>query len=150
MKFKSILFVVIMCLVCANAHAVDATSSDLKKMLIGRIEALSRNDTVALMNLCVKNYQLITSTGTKMDMEDVVKNMANQKNLIKSYVILSYQPFIAEDESMAFAISEVEEEIVRDKTILKNNLIVTEVYRKVNKKWKIQLTHVSQKICNFP
>jgi hypothetical protein len=150
MKFKSILFIAVVCVAWGSCPAADAASSNLKKMLIGRIEAISRNDTVELTNLCVKNYQLITSTGTKMNMDEVIKTMANQKNQIKSYVILSYQPFIAEDESMAFAISEIEEEIVKDKTILKNNLIVTEVYRKVNKKWKIQLTHVSQKICNFP
>jgi len=34
--------------------------------------------------------------------------------------------------------------------ITKNNLIVTEIYKKEKGKWKTQISHMSQKICSFP
>ena len=52
---------------------------------------------------------------------------------------------------MVFAIAEVTEEVVESPAVpVTNNLLVTEVYMKVSGKWKIQLTHISQKMCFFP
>jgi hypothetical protein len=49
---------------------------------------------------------------------------------------------------MAFATFEIEEEVAQDsRNITKNDLIITEIYKKEKGRWKIQLTHASQKIC---
>jgi hypothetical protein len=52
---------------------------------------------------------------------------------------------------MAFALFEIEEDFVgENQKITKNNLIVTEIYKKEKGKWKTQISHMSQKICSFP
>jgi hypothetical protein len=150
MRTKTALVAALMCIAASNVFAKDVATADLKKLFVLRIEAFSKIDTVALMDLCTKDYQLVNSVGTKMNINEVMQNIASQNKQIKSYVILTFQPFVAEDESMAFAISEVSEEILQGETITKNNLIVTEIYRKIGKKWKIQLTQIAQKICNYP
>jgi excinuclease UvrABC helicase subunit UvrB len=150
MKTKIVVILAMLGVAMPGAFAKDATGSLLKKMFMSRIEAFSKNDTAEMRKLCTKNYQLINSTGTKMNIEEVKQYNKNQKEQIKSYVVLTFQPYIAQDESMAFAISEIEEEITHDTTAIKNNLIMTEIYRKVNNKWKIQLTQISQKICGYP
>jgi Zn-dependent M16 (insulinase) family peptidase len=148
MNLKIAVVGMIFCVALGNVVAKDVTTSELRKLLTSRIEAFSKNDTVELKNICTKDYQFINSTGSKFNREEMKKIIANQKQQIKSYVIQTFQPFVAENESMAFVVSEIDEEILQDKTIVKNSLIVTEIYRKENKDWKIQLTQISQKICH--
>jgi hypothetical protein len=150
MKTKVIIIAVAFSVIMPNAFANEVTSSDLVKLLTRRIEAFSKGDTAELVNICTKDYQCINSIGHKMTMEEIKQTIITQKNQMKAYEILAFQPFVAEDESMAFAVSEVQEEIVQDKIIIKSSLIITEIYRKVKGKWKIQLTQISQKICNYP
>jgi hypothetical protein len=150
MKIKSILFIAIIGMIIADVFPKEVTTVDLRDLFTKRIEAFSKNDTAGLRTLCTKDYIFINATGSKMNFEDVTKKVAASKNQIKSYVILTYQPYVAQDESMAFAVSEIEEEVLQDKTIVKSSLLITEIYRKENKKWKIQLTQISQKICDYP
>jgi hypothetical protein len=149
MKTKTIIIAVIS-IMMASLFAKDVTTSDLLKLFTRRIEALSKGDTVELNNICTKDYQCINSIGQKMTIEEIKQTIINQKIQIKEYEIVSFQPFLAEDESMAFAVSEVQEEIVQNKTTIKNGLIVTEIYRKAKGTWKILLTQISQKICKYP
>jgi hypothetical protein len=137
-------------LITTTASAKDVTTADLKKLSMSRIEALAKVDTTALRGICAKDYQFINSVGSRMSLAELTKSVIGQKKQMKSYVILTFQPFIAEDESMAFAVSEIEEEILQDKAVVKNSLILTEIYRKENGSWKVQLTQTSQKICNYP
>ena len=120
----------------------------LKELLKERINAISSKDTSALNRLCTKNYQAINSAGVKMTLGELKTAVMKTETPVKQSTILSYQPFIAEDESMAFATFEIEEEIVKDKqNISKNSLIITEIYKKEKNRWKIQLTHTSEKVC---
>jgi hypothetical protein len=122
--------------------------SVLKELLKTRINAISSKDTSALSSLCTKNYQAINSAGVKMTLSELKASVMKTETPIKQSTILSYQPFIAEDESMAFATFEIEEEIVRDKqNVSKNSLIITEIYKKEKNRWRIQLTHSSEKVC---
>jgi hypothetical protein len=150
MNLRTWFLILTLGIAATDAVAKDTAASSLKKLLVSRIEAFSRSDTVELKNICTKNYQLINSAGMRMNIDEAFQYSRKQKNQIKSYVILSFQPFIAEDESMAFVISEIEEQVVQDTMLVKNSLLLTEIYRKVNKTWKIQLTQLSQKICNAP
>jgi hypothetical protein len=150
MNARTWFFIVILGIALTNVDAKDTAASGLKKLFMNRIDAFSRNDTAELKSICTKNYQLINSAGMRMSGEEAFQSVRNQKDQVKSCVILSFQPFIAEDESMAFAISEIEEEVMHDTRVVKNSLIVTEIYRKANKKWKIQLTQMSQKTCTAP
>lgn len=133
-----------------NISAKEVTKSELLKLTTRRIEAISKSDTVELINICTKDYQCINSIGQKLTLEEIKKTIINQNAKLNSYEVLSFQPFVTEDESIAFAISEVEEKIVQNKTITGNSLIITEIYRKVKGKWKILLTQISQKICKYP
>jgi hypothetical protein len=126
-------------------------SGELKQLLKERIDAISTRDTVALTRICTRDYQVIGSAGEKMTLPELKQAVMQTETPVKLTTILSYQPFIAEDESMAFATFEIEEEVVLDKQdIVKNNLIITEIYKKDKSRWKIQLTHTSQKICLLP
>jgi hypothetical protein len=149
MKTKT-LFLAVIGILITGISAKEVTTSDLLKLFTKRIEAFSKSDTVELITICTKDYQCINSIGQKMTLEEIKQAIINQKIQIKSYEILSFQPFLAEDQSMAFVVSEVQEEIVQNKTVLKNNLIITEIYRKAKGKWKILLTQLSQKICTYP
>lgn len=123
----------------------------LKNLLKERIEAISRKDTGSLNRICAKNYQFINSAGVKMAIAELKKEIMEAETPVKLSTILSYQPFITEDESMAFATFEIEEEIAGDgRDITKNDLIVTEIYIKEHSRWKTLLTHTSQKICLLP
>ena len=123
----------------------------LKNLLKERIEAISRRDTGALEKICSKGYQFINSAGVKMDIAELKKEVMEAETPVKLSTILSYQPFITSDESMAFATFEVEEEIAGDsRNIIKNDLLVTEIYIKEHSRWKTLLTHTSQKICLVP
>lgn len=123
----------------------------LKNLLKERIEAISRKDTGALNRICARNYQFINSAGVKMAIVELKKEVMEAETPVKLSTILSYQPFITEDESMAFATYEIEEEIAEDsRDIAKNDLIVTEIYIKEHSRWKTLLTHTSQKICLLP
>lgn len=140
-------------LICAiSAGTCQSTvSATLKQLLIDRINAVSNKDTVALDKICTKNYQIISSTGEKSDLTGLKNALSKNGSPIKLCTILSYQPFIAEDESMAFALFEIEEDFVgENQKITKNSLIVTEIYKKEKGRWKTQLSHISQKICLFP
>jgi hypothetical protein len=86
-----------------------------------------------------------------MNLAELKKAVVESETPVKLVTILSFQPFIAEDESMAFATFEIEEEVAEDsRDIAKNSLILTEIYKKERSRWKIQLTHASQKICLLP
>jgi hypothetical protein len=85
----------------------------LKELLKERINAISSKDTSALNRLCTKNYQAINSAGVKMTLGELKTAVMKTETPVKQSTILSYQPFIAEDESMAFATFEIEEEIVK-------------------------------------
>ncbi len=123
----------------------------LKNLLKERIEAISRKDTGALNRICARKYQFINSAGVKMAIAELKKEIMEAETPVKLSTILSYQPFITEDESMAFATFEIEEEIAGDsRDITKNDLIVTEIYIKEHSRWKTLLTHTSQKICLLP
>jgi hypothetical protein len=150
MKIKTPIVSVLIGFMMTHIYAKDVTTSDLMNLFKNRIEVFSKGDTVELNNICTKDYQCINSIGTKMNIDEIKKYVSSQKRQIKAYEILTFQPFVAKDESIAFVVSEIQEEIVQDKTIIKNSLIVTEIYRKVNRSWKIQLTQISQKICNYP
>jgi hypothetical protein len=64
-----------------------------------------------------------------MAVSELKKEVMEAETPVKLSTILSYQPFISEDESMAFATFEIEEEIAHDsRNITKNDLIVTEIY----------------------
>jgi hypothetical protein len=140
-------------LLCAfsTGYCQSTVAATLKQLLIDRINAISNKDATALENICTKNYQIISSTGTKFDLPGLKNALEKNSSPIKLCTILSYQPFIAEDESMAFALFEIEEDFVgENQKITKNNLIVTEIYKKEKGRWKTQLSHISQKICLFP
>ena len=123
----------------------------LKQLLKERIDAISNKDTSTLNRICTKNYQIINSAGVKMTLPELKTSVIKTETPVKLSTILSYQPFIAEDETMSFATFELEEEIVKDRqNIIKNDLIITEIYKKEKNKWKTQLTHTSQKICLIP
>jgi hypothetical protein len=133
------------------ASAKTAFSLALKQLLIDRINAISKKDTLALNQICTKNYQIIGSLGTKTDLAGLKSELFKNDSPIQLCTILSFQPFITEDESMAFALFEIEEDVVGDnRHVVKNNLLVTEIYKKEKGKWRTQLSHVSQKICSFP
>jgi hypothetical protein len=120
----------------------------LKALLKERIDAISKKDTTALNRICTKNYQFISAAGVQMSIMEMKKAVVDAETPVKLSTILSYQPYIAEDESMAFATFEIEEEVAQDsRNITKNDLIITEIYKKEKGRWKIQLTHASQKIC---
>jgi len=123
----------------------------LKLLLKDRIDAMSNKDTSTLSRVCTKNYLSITSAGVQMTLPELKKAALHSETPVKQSTILSFQPFIAEDETMAFATYEMDEEIVRDRQdIVKNDLIITEIYKKEKNRWKTQLTHTSQKICDVP
>jgi hypothetical protein len=133
------------------ASAQTAVSLAIKQLLIDRINAISKKDTLALNQICTKNYQIIGSLGTKTDLAGLKSELFKNDSPIQLCTILSFQPFITEDESMAFALFEIEEDVVGDnRHVVKNNLLVTEIYKKEKGKWRTQLSHVSQKICSFP
>jgi hypothetical protein len=133
------------------AFCQSGPSLVLKNLLKERIEAISRKDTGALDRICARNYQFINSAGEKMAIAELKKEVMEAETPVKLSTILSYQPFITEDESMAFATFEIEEEIAGDsRNITKNDLIVTEIYIKEHARWKTLLTHTSQKICLLP
>ncbi len=132
-------------------HSQSSQTAPFKQCLIERIDATSKRDTGNLSKTCTADYRLISSSGSTFDLKELKKAILASGSQIKLSTIVSYQPFIAADESMAFAVCEIEEEVVgENQRITKNNLIVTEIYRKEKGKWKIQLTHISQKICAFP
>lgn len=134
-----------------TAHGQTPVSTALKQLLIDRINAVSKKDTFALNQICTKNYQIISSLGTKTDLAGLKSELFKNDSPIQLCTILSFQPFITEDESMAFALFEIEEDVVGDnRHVVKNNLLVTEIYKKEKGSWKTQLSHVSQKICSFP
>ena len=123
----------------------------LKELCKSRITAFAQYDTGSLDAICTVDYRLITQSGTKMDLEKLRKSIAVKTMKISSFTLLSFQSFVANDQSMAFSIAEVTEEIVGGASIpVINNLLVTDVYVKDDGRWKIQLTHISQKMCVFP
>lgn len=126
-------------------------SGVLKQLLMDRVDAISKKDTAALDKICTKDYQMISSSGNTYKLPDLKKVVMNSESQIKQSSIISYQPFIISDEQLAFAIFEIEEELVdQNQRLSQNSLIVTEIYRKEKAKWKIQLSHISQKICALP
>jgi hypothetical protein len=128
-----------------------AQIAPFKQCLIDRMDAISKRDTGNLNKTCTPDYRLISSSGSTYDLKELKKAIVASESQIKLSTIVSYQPFIVADESMAFAVCEIEENLVgENQKITKNNLIVTEIYRKEKGKWKIQLTHISQKICAYP
>ena len=144
-------FVMLVLCTFSIGNCQSNVAATLKQLLIDRINAISNKDAAALDEICTKNYQIISSTGTKFDLVGLKNALAKNSSPIKLCTILSYQPFIAEDESMAFALFEIEEDFVgENQKITKNNLIVTEIYKKEKGKWKTQISHISQKICSFP
>ena len=144
-------FIILVLCAFSIGNCQSTVAATLKQLLINRINAISNKDAPALDEICTKNYQIISSTGTKFDLVGLKNALAKNSSPIKLCTILSYQPFIAEDESMAFALFEVEEDFVgENQKITKNNLIVTEIYKKEKGKWKTQISHISQKICSFP
>jgi|GEM_PF-2095520 hypothetical protein len=149
--FYKIKFLVLVMCAFSTGNCQSAVSATLKQLLIDRINAISNKDTFALDKICMKNYQIISSTGEKFDLIGLKNALLKNGSPIKLCTILSYQPFIAEDESMAFALFEIEEDFVgENQKISKNSLIVTEIYKKEKGRWKTQLSHISQKICSFP
>ena len=124
---------------------------ELKNLCKSRISAFAGRDAAKLGNICAEGYRLITQTGTQMNLKEVRESISSKNRKLSSFTLYSFQSFVADDGSMAFAVAEVTEEVVIDKTSpVTNNLLVTEVYVKHSGKWKIQLTHVSQKMCIFP
>jgi len=150
MKLHFLLSIALLFLILTFAFSKDSLTAELKKLFIGRMDAFAKSDTVELDTISAKNYQLINPSGQKFSLAQLHDSLKKYSKQMKSYQILTFQPYVAEDESMAFTVSEIEEEIPFGNSVTKNNLLVTEVYRKENKKWKIQLTQVSQKVCNYP
>jgi hypothetical protein len=148
--YKIRFFILMLC-AFSIGNCQSSVAATLKQLLIDRINAISSKDATALDGICTKNYQIISSTGAKFDLIGLKNALGQNSSPIKLCTILSYQPFIAEDESMAFALFEIEEDLVgENQKISKNNLIVTEIYKKEKGRWKTQLSHISQKICLFP
>jgi hypothetical protein len=150
MKSHFLLSIVLLFFIIETALSKDASTTEFKKLFIGRMDAFAKNDTIELDTICVKNYQFINPAGQKCSLAELHDSLKRHSKQMKSYQILTFQPYVAEDESMAFTVSEIEEEIPCGNSVTKNNLIVTEIYRKENKKWKIQLTQISQRVCNYP
>jgi hypothetical protein len=133
----------------STAPCQSGVSTTLKQLLRERIDAIASRDTNTLNRICTKNYQTINSAGIRMTFAELKASVIKTQTPIKQSTILSFQPFIAEDESMAFATFEIEEDIVKDsQNISKNSLIITEIYKKEKNRWKIQLTHSSEKVCS--
>jgi hypothetical protein len=150
MQSHFLLSLVLLFSMATAALSKDALTAEFKNLFIGRMDAFAKNDAVELDSICTKNYQFINPAGSKCSLNDLHDSLKKHSKQMKSYQILTFQPYVAEDESMAFAVSEVEEEIPYGDSLIKNNFIVTEIYRKENKKWKLQLTQISQKVCNYP
>jgi hypothetical protein len=148
MKTKTIIIAVIGIMI-TNVLAKEVSTSELLTLATKRIEAISKSDTNELNNICTKDYQCINSIGDKLAIGELKKTIIAQKAQINSYEILSYQPFVTEDELIAFAVAEIQENIIENKIEIKNSLIITEIYRKEKGKWKILLTQISQKICKY-
>lgn len=147
---RSMLFVVILIQLSSFVFAKTYTkTATLKKLLINRIDAVIRKDTAALNQICSKDYKLISINGERVTLEQYKKQTLSRFSPIRSYTVLSFQPFVADDESMAFAISEVEEEMVHNNGIIKNNLIITEVYIKERYFWRTQMTHITRKVYGY-
>jgi hypothetical protein len=141
----------ILLFLCSPGFCQGDPGSTIKHMLIDRIDAMAKKDVHSLEALCTKDYRIISPSGNSLNLKELESAVSSNKSQIKSYTILSFQPFIVEDEAMAFALYEVEEDIVDENLkIAKSNLIITEIYRKEKSKWKTQLTHTSQKTCSYP
>jgi hypothetical protein len=149
MKPITMKFAFLIGMLSLNAGAKEPLTDELKALFIGRIEAFAKCDSSKVSALCTKDYQFISSSGNKYTVTQIPQLFNGQVNQMKSYTILSFQPYFIEHESMSFVIAEIEEEVLDGTLISKNSLIITEIYRKENKKWKIQLTQQSQKSCNF-
>ena len=149
-KTKGISFFLIIGVLFLSASGGNTLTTELKQLFINRLDVFASNDSVRLNALCTGNYQFINSFGSTYTVPQLKDLFRTRNKQIKSYEILKFQPFVDEYASMAFTVSEIEEEVLDGKTILKNSLIITEIYRKEKKKWKIQLTQISQKICNVP
>lgn len=150
MKGHKLLPLTLFFFITTTVYSKGSLTSEFKRLFISRMDAFAKNDTVELDTICTKNYQFINAAGSKCNLTDLHDSLKKHSRQMSSYQILSFQPYIAEDESMAFTVSEVEEEIPNGNSVIKNNFIVTEVYRKESKKWKLQLTQISQKLCNTP
>jgi hypothetical protein len=123
----------------------------LKELCKTRITAFAERDVKQLEKICADGYRLINPGGTQMGFSELRKSIAGGKRKMGSFTLYTFQSFVAEGESMAFAIAEVTEEIIDStRAPVTNNLLVTEVYIKESGRWKIQLTHISQKMCVFP
>jgi hypothetical protein len=143
--------IALMTLFASISFCQDGLPGALKSLFKDRVDAVSRKDTATLSKLCAKNYRCINSAGVQMNLAELKKAVIESETPVKLVTILSFQPFIAEDESMAFATFEIEEKVAENsRGIAKNSLILTEIYKKEHSRWKIQLTHASQKICLLP
>jgi ketosteroid isomerase-like protein len=126
-------------------------NAELKDLCKNRIIAFSGRDTKTIERICSDNYRLITQTGMQLDLDRIKKLFADSTDRMSSSTLQSFQTFLDTEGMMAFSISEISEEFISENsTKITNNLLVTDVYSKNDGKWKILLTHISQKICAFP
>lgn len=151
------LYAAVLCVLCATIPGRAGrdegieTNRKLKELCKTRIAAFAERDVKKLGKICDEGYRLITPGGTQMSLSAVGKSITGGKRKMSSFTLYSFQSYVAEGESMAFAIAEVTEEIIDStRAPVTNNLLVTEVYIKTSGRWKIQLTHISQKMCIFP
>jgi hypothetical protein len=149
--FKPAVFSLLVFGLFSMGNCQQQVSATLKQLLMDRISAIAKKDTFALEKICTPDYRMISSSGNTYTLPQLKKVVIGSESQIKQSNIVSYQPFLISDEHIAFAIFEIEEEFVdQNQRLSPNSLIITEIYRKEKSKWKIQLSHISQKICTFP
>ncbi len=141
--------VAIACAALGAAQKEDL-NAQLKDLAKKRYTAFSQKDTAALNRICVNDFKLITPAGIEYDLQATKARIEEATAQSRFFTLVSFQAYVADDESMAFSVSEAREEsVIENKTIV-SDYLVTEVYVKRKGHWKIQLLHLSQKTCNFP
>lgn len=149
-KIIFLILIVVFSIFSKDTSEEKNLNNELKELIKSRLNAFIVRDTTQLNKLCIKNYLLITPSGLRFDLEKTKEIVINSQIVIKNVTLISFQSFVKENESFAFSVSEIKEEVAKDNDIVVNNLLITEVYIKEKGVWKIQLTHTSQKACFFP
>jgi len=148
---KKLLLIVLVIIAGISAKDSEKTNLniELKGLMKLRLDAFAQRDTANLSTLCTENYQLITPTGSQLDLKKTKDIIINSPVKVKGITLVTFQSYVKGYESFAFSVAEVKEDVVEDNRLVVNNLLVTEVYIKERGRWKIQLTHTSQKACFF-
>lgn len=149
---KKLLLIVLVFIAGISAKDSEKTNLniELKGLMKLRLDAFVQRDTAKLSILCTENYQLITPTGSQLDLKKTKDIIINSPVKIKGVTLVTFQSYVKGHESFAFSVAEVKEDVVEGNRFVVNNLLITEVYIKERGRWKIQLTHTSQKACFFP